>query len=190
MTETGNTMSTAPQIVIHINFLPEELLFEPRRIWTALSEAERRGTIDSATKERLLFNLGGTAIHLATRDYMVRAAKSLQQHFQRLGNLIDGRWIERDSIRVIGSKEISVERDFLLLAVDSFLFEFRAYLELLAKFVHELYCRTGQAPLHVVTYRQASEFASTKRTESFRRTVFSYSSVTVFPCQVSGTSSW
>jgi hypothetical protein len=140
-------VSDVPKAVIHINFMPEELLFEPRRIWTALDRAEKRGTIDPLTREHLLASLGNLAIHLATRDYMIRAAvRQLQQRFQKLGSLIQDKWIEKEAVRIVGSKEISVERDHLLVAVDSFLFEFRAYLELLAKLVYQLHCGIGHSP--------------------------------------------
>src|ERR1700724_3864946 len=67
-------MSTAPKAVIHINFLPGELLFDPRPMWSALNNAVRRGKFPTVLSQQLGQQLGGTAIHLGTRDYIMRAA--------------------------------------------------------------------------------------------------------------------
>jgi hypothetical protein len=66
-------MSLAPKAVIHINFIPGELLFDARPIWTALNSATSKGKVPTLPKE-LGEELGQTAIHLGTRDYMMRAA--------------------------------------------------------------------------------------------------------------------
>ncbi len=132
-------MSPPPKAVIHINFLPEILRFEPRRIWTALRKAEALGRIAASDRLALESSLGRTAIHMATRDYVMKVAVTeLKSALQRLGQLIPEPWkipeIDRGGnfYRVVGMNEIVMERDRVLLAVDSFLFEFRAYLELLA----------------------------------------------------------
>jgi hypothetical protein len=146
-------VSHPPKAVIHINFIPEILRFEPRRIWTALGRAEALGKITGAERLALESSLGRTAIHMATRDYvMTVAVTELKNALQRLGQLIPEPWkipeIDRDgnAYRVVNRKEIMIERDHVLLAVDSFLFEFRAYLELLAKFVYGILKGIKQAP--------------------------------------------
>jgi len=60
-----------PKAVIHINFLPEVLLFDPRRVWTALGRAEAKGAVKSGTREKIERELGQTAIWLAQRDYVL-----------------------------------------------------------------------------------------------------------------------
>jgi hypothetical protein len=62
-------MSSIPKAVIHINFLPGELLFDARPIRTTLNLATGKRKVPTLSK-KLADALGGTAIHLGTRDYM------------------------------------------------------------------------------------------------------------------------
>ena len=166
-------MTSPPKAVIHINFMPEVLLFEPRRIWTALSRAEKSGKIGPLIRKNLQQELGPTAIHLATRNYIIRAAlNQLKQRFAKLGNLIPDRWIKKDELRVIGNKHIFEERDYLLLAIDSFLFEIRAYLELLAKFTNAMYCNIGQKPPAIAVLSDKRKVVIRTRTGKFNSHAF------------------
>jgi hypothetical protein len=142
-----------PKAVIHINFLPELLLFDPRRVWTALMKAEAKGTVNSGATQEIQENLGQTAICLAQRDYVLRMSINvLKDSLSSLANRIPDLWsipeTESDSIpyRVVSGKEIFQDREKVLLAVDSLLFEFRAYLELLAKFIFGVLKRSGFPP--------------------------------------------
>ena len=142
-----------PKAVIHINFLAEILLFDPRRIWTALSRAESTGIVNPGTTQTVQNDLGPTAVCLAQRDYVLRMAVNvLKESVSSLAGRIPDPWtipeVESGGIlyRVVSGKEIFKDREKALLAVDSILFEFRAYLELMAKFVFGVLKGIGHAP--------------------------------------------
>jgi hypothetical protein len=142
-----------PKAVIHINFLPETLLFEPRRVWTALMRAEAKGTVSSGATQKIQGDFGQTAICLAQRDYVLRMAVNvLRDSLSSLADRIPDPWtipeVESGGIpyRVVSGKEVFQDREKALLAVDSLLFEFRAYLELLAQFVFGVLKGAGFAP--------------------------------------------
>ena len=140
-------MGSPPKFVIHINFLPDMLMFEPRRIWTALGRAEDNGRIPRGTRAQIEQRLGQTAIYLASRDYIMRTAIHEQKTvLEAFGNLIPDQWMMADRYRVVNTPAAFQARDRVLLGVDSFLFEFRAYLELLAAFVFRVLSKTGQPP--------------------------------------------
>jgi hypothetical protein len=67
-------IDTPPRAVIHINFLPEVLLFDPRRIWTALGRAELNSALKPGTRKRIEPELGPMIIWLVQRDYLLRTA--------------------------------------------------------------------------------------------------------------------
>lgn len=145
-------MRHTPKAVTHINFFADTLIFEPRRIWTALTNAEKHGAITSTSHAAILKDLGPTAIHLARRDYVLRAAvDQLKQSYAALIDL-SGLWaLPKEDVNgiltnVVKGEAIEKERDRALLAVDSFLFEFRSYLELLAIFVYGILKGIGYAP--------------------------------------------
>lgn len=142
-----------PKAVIHINFLAETLLFDPRRIWTALTRAEAKGTVSAGATQKIQDDFGQTAICLAQRDYVLRMAVNvLKDSLSSLANRIPDPWTIPEAepgdipYRVVSGEEIFQDREKVLLAVDSSLFEFRAYLELLAKFVFGVLKGAGFAP--------------------------------------------
>jgi len=144
-------MTYAPKSVIHINFMPNVLRFEPRRVWTALQKAEELGKLTTAQRVAIASQLGRTAIHMASRDYVITVAvTALKRALQRLARLIPENVPEKNQdgnkYRVVQSKALEIQRDRVLLAVDSFLFEFRSYLELLAKFVFGILKGINLAP--------------------------------------------
>lgn len=146
-------MKGPPKFVIHINFLPGSLLFEPTRIWTALRRAEHSGKITPAIQVGLEQSLGQTALYLAARDYILRTAvKELKGALTLFADLLPEPWkipeIDANGVRyrVVHGKDVFQARDRVLLAVDSFLFEFRAYLELLATYVYGILVGIGQGP--------------------------------------------
>ena len=141
-------MRAAPKTVIHINFLPGELLFDARPIWTALRTATSKGTVPTLPKT-LQEELGGTAIHLGTRDYMMRVA------FRELNAATKAVWdfvpsaVEVSSIpntRVMRGGDVEGARDRVLLATDSFLYECRAFLDLVARFAYGMLIGIGKQP--------------------------------------------
>lgn len=142
-------MNAPPKAVIHINFLPGELLFDPRPIWTALNSAAAAGRIPAPLPEQLGQRFGGTAIHLGTRIGMMRAAiGELQATILAICNLVPNA-TEVNSIpntRVLSGADVERVRDRALLATDSFLYEFRAFLELLSKFAFGVLAGMGRQP--------------------------------------------
>lgn len=150
-------MRRPPRFVIHINFLPHVLMFEPRRVWTALRRAEESGKVPPGALVGIGRRLGQTSIYLAGRDYILRTAvRQLKAALETLSNLIDDRWMPAGPCRVVNAPEAVQARDAVLLAVDSFLFEFRAYLELLARFVYGVLTSIGNPPpaLHSLPGRE------------------------------------
>lgn len=146
-------MRTPPKSVIHINFLSEVLLFDPRRVWTALRRAEESGKISPSVREKVNKNLGQTAVCLAQRDYLLRTAvEELKESLKALVDRIPERWkipeVDDGGVRyrTVSGRELFKDRDKTLLAVDALLFELRAYLELLAKFVFGIMRGVGRVP--------------------------------------------
>jgi hypothetical protein len=133
-------MSPIPKAVIHINFLPGQLLFDARPIWTALNLATSRGKVPTLSK-KLGEYLGATAIHLGTRDYMLRAViRELNASTKAIWEFIPTA-VEVASIpntRVMRGRAVEEARDRVLLATDSFLYECRSFLDLLARFTYEM----------------------------------------------------
>jgi hypothetical protein len=142
-------MASPPKSVIHINFIAGSLLFDARPIWTALRNAERDGKVPTGLAERLFQDLGGTAIHLGTRHYvMKRAVEDLKSALLDVYNQVPEPWniSAVSGFRVISGNECERARDRVLLAIDAFLFEFRAYLDLLARFVHGVLLALAKGP--------------------------------------------
>ncbi len=141
-------MSPAPKAVIHINFLPGELLFDARPIWTALNSATSKAKVPTLPKE-LGNELGQTAIHLGTRDYMMRAAlRELNASTKAIWDFIPSA-IEVGSIpntRVMRGRAVEDARDRVLLATDSFLYECRSFLDLVARFTYPMLTGIGKQP--------------------------------------------
>jgi len=133
-------MSSIPKAVIHINFLPGELLFDARPIWTALNLATGKGKVPTLSK-KLGEELGAVAIHLGTRDYMLRAAiRELNAATKAIWEFVPTA-VDVGSIpntRVMRGRAVEEARDRVLLATDSFLYECRSFLELLARFTYEM----------------------------------------------------
>jgi hypothetical protein len=131
--------------------MPTILRFEPTRVWTALRRAEELGRVTTAERITLESRLGRTAIHMARRDEVISVAVNvLKKALQGLARLVPANVpeIQRDGniYRVVHTKGLEIQRDRVLLAVDSFLFEFRAYLELLAEFTYGILKGINRAP--------------------------------------------
>ena len=154
------TVPKAPKAIIHINFLSGVLLFQPERVWTALRRGQENSKVSDQAARKLLADLGQTAIHLATRDYVLRSAvKQLKMSLVTLTDLIPEPWSipRRHGYRVVGKDQIYSERDRALLAVDSVLFEFRSYLELLAGFIYKFLTGIGKPPASKIKHSSGEE---------------------------------
>jgi len=78
-------MSSIPKAVIHINFLPGELLFDARPIWTALNLATSKGQVPTLSK-KLGEEPAAMAIHLGTRLHAARSHSRVKcRHQSDLG---------------------------------------------------------------------------------------------------------
>jgi len=142
-------MNQAPKSVIHINFVAGPLLFDARPVWVALRQAGERGKIPASLPNELFHKFGETAIHLGTRHYIMRRAiEDLQNALRDIYGQVPDPWSMPvvEGFRVVRGDECERARDRVLLAVDSFLFEFRAYLDLLARFVHGVLLAIGEGP--------------------------------------------
>jgi hypothetical protein len=136
-----------PKSVIHINFVPDDLQFDPRPIWASLRDASERAVVPAVLVGQLQQAFGETAIHLATRHYiMKRAIEELKTALTDIYNQIPDSWSVPALDRVVKGQTSERARDHVLLATDSFLFEFRAYLDLLARFVHGILAAIGKGP--------------------------------------------
>jgi hypothetical protein len=150
----------APKAVIHINFHSGVLLFQPDRLWTALKRGQENGKVSEQAANELVAALGQTAIHLAARDYVLRSAvKQLKSSLTALTELIPEPWSIPvwHGYRVVGNDPIFSERDRALLAVDSVLFEFRSYLELLAAFIYKFLLGIGKPPASKIKLSSGEE---------------------------------
>ncbi len=146
-------MRNLPTSFVHINFLPGEILFDARKIWTALNKAVPEGRISSATADSIQRKLGGTAIHIATRFLVLRLAVSeLTVASKTLYSFIPkARSIDTiPNAFVLNLSESEMLRDHVILAIDCFFFEFRAFLELIAKFAFEFLSFVGLKPKNKV----------------------------------------
>lgn len=158
-------MQRAPKSVIHINFLPTDLIFDARPIWTALRVAEEDGRFPVGHFASTSAALGEAAIHMATRDYIMRAAvRELKDGVAALANRVPLTMSvdETRQPRLLRGIDIDPIRDRTLLAVDSFLFEFRAFLELMATFCYGILKRIGKEP-------GAKQTLSTGKTVTLKR---------------------
>jgi hypothetical protein len=137
-----------PRSVIHINFVPYDLAFDARPIWTELRDAVGRSGLDTTTADRLQEEYGETAEHLATRHYLMRqAVGELKSALVDIYSQVPDQWFDVPiGDRAVKGVACERARDRVLLAVDSFLFEFRSYLDLLAKFVHGVLVAIGRGP--------------------------------------------
>jgi hypothetical protein len=142
-------MTSRPKAVIHINFLPGELLFDPRPIWSALNRAGEAGSIPASLPLELGTKFGGTAIHIGTRDYIMRAAvrelkTALLAVYKLVGDAAD--IPDMANTRILRGSIVEGVRDRVLLATDSFLYEFRAFLDLTAKFAYGILAGIDKLP--------------------------------------------
>ena len=142
-------MGNVPKAVVHVNFLPTVLFFDARPIWGAVIKATDEGRLPADAMQRISGPWGNTAIYLATRDaIMRRAVRELKEGMASLCDLIPNT-LSLDTLRdlpPLKGDAAEFARDRVLLAIDSFLYEFRAFLELLAKFCFGVLTELGKQP--------------------------------------------
>jgi hypothetical protein len=145
-----------PRSVIHINFVPYDLAFDTGPIWTELRDAVGRNGLGTTTADRLRKKYGKTAEHLATRHYLMKqAVGELKSALVDICSQVPDQWFDVPvEDRALKGAACERARDRVLLAIDSFLFEFRSYLDLLAKFVHGVLVAINRGPFR--TERLAS----------------------------------
>lgn len=139
-------MRALPKAVIHINFEVSDLLLDVRPVRVALEDAAHRGAISALTARDLIDGLAETGLSLATRHYLMRTAVA-----ELIGSLRDIYSLIQDEFvpaaeRMVRGPAWYQTRDRVLVAVDSFLFEFRSFLELLAGFAYRVLVAVGKGP--------------------------------------------
>ena len=79
---------------------------------------------------------------------MEQAIKELKCSLVEIYNCVPDPWDVNniDGYTVVGGTDCERARDRVLLAIDAFLFEFRAYLDLLASFVYGILATLGKGP--------------------------------------------
>jgi hypothetical protein len=159
-------MKSPPKSVIHINFVAGDLVFDARPIWTALRQAERNGKVSGGLADQLFQQFGGTAIHLGTRHYVMRrAVEELKSALLDVCKQVPEPWSVAtvSGFRMVSGGACERARDRVLLAIDSFLFEFRAYLDLLAGFVYGVLKAAGKGPCRMETLLSGVTIKITRR---------------------------
>jgi hypothetical protein len=142
-------MAGIPKVIIHVNFLPNMVIFDARPIWSAVMKASRENRLPADAMERISGRWGGTAIHLATRDGIMRmAVRELKTGMKSLCDLIPVTLsaVTLRQLPPLNGKDADNARDLVLFTVDGFLYEFRAFLELLAKFCYGVLSDIGKEP--------------------------------------------
>jgi hypothetical protein len=164
------SMKGPPHSIIHINFVGGPLLFDARPIWTALREAEAQGKLAAPLATDISARFGNTAIYLGTRHYLMkRAIEELKGSLLEIFNLVEDSWKPPGTnYRVIDERKGGQARDRVLLFVDSFLWEFRSFLELLAKFAYGILVQIGKGPARMETLSSGSTVEITSRRGRFK----------------------
>jgi|SRR6266850_1705605 len=121
-----------PTRVRHIRFEPTYLLFDARHVFNALNAAKQRGAIKPSQEFKKLENeLGQISLYLATRANILKAAvEAMNQHMEKLIEVVRS---TNDPPQYAISVPDTVVYG-LLLHMDSFFFEAKAFEEALRKF--------------------------------------------------------
>jgi hypothetical protein len=139
----------APQSVIHINYKPQNGLFNPALVWGELRKVAEVDKLSWTTVHGLEGKFSDTAISIATRFDLMKVATdelniSLKALYSFLPPIVPR--IPESNDGVVGGEDITAARDRVLLHTDSVFFEFRSYLELVAKFVYGILEGVQKAP--------------------------------------------
>jgi hypothetical protein len=129
----------APHSVIHINFVVGPQIFDARPIWTVL----RASSLPVPEREKLVAELSEASLSIATRGILLGTAitelKGALHSLYALPDLLL-------AMHVVGGRDVERQRDRVLLFADSVVFEFRSYLDLIAKFSYDLLVSIGKTP--------------------------------------------
>lgn len=142
-------MTSPKHAVIHINFQPTIITFDARPIWTALNQAEQRGALPTSTSADIQQRFGNAALHLATRHgLMTTALNNLKDRLKNVYDLVPDPWSIQvhQGYRTITGPQADQARDQVLLAIDTFLYEYRAFLDLLSTFTYGILNGINRAP--------------------------------------------
>src|ERR1035437_8765835 len=116
-------MSSPPKAVIHINFMPEGLVFDARPIWKALIDAAKTNKTSALRYQQLSEEFGGMALHIGTRSLIMEAAiRELKAGIQTISGLVPDAMKIDDipNTRLLRAAGVEQIRDRALLAIDSF----------------------------------------------------------------------
>jgi hypothetical protein len=138
-----------PQSVIHIKFDARNLLFNPALVWGELRKAVQAGKLSQAAEANLKEQYSDIALSIVTRSDLMRVATqelntSRKELFDSLPPSAPRLPDSNDCI--VSNENIIAARDRVLLHTDSVFFEFRSYLEFLAKFVYGILQGVHEAP--------------------------------------------
>lgn len=148
MCQLDESMS-GPQSVIHINFNARNVLFNPALVWGELRKVVEAGKLSEAAEAVLKEQFGDMALSIVTRSDLMRVAAnelntSLDELFDSLPS--DAPRLPGSNDGIVSGEKTIAARDRVLLHTDSVFFEFRSYLEFVAKFVYGILERVQKAP--------------------------------------------
>jgi hypothetical protein len=121
-----------PTLVRHIQFEPTYLLFDARHVFNAINAAKEKGAIKLSKRlDKLEAELGQISLYLATRANILKTAvEAMNHHMEELIEIVRKATAPPEcAIRVPDSVVYG-----LLLHMDSFFFEAKAFEEALRKF--------------------------------------------------------
>lgn len=121
-----------PTQVRHIRFEPTHLLFDARHVFNAINAAKQRGAIKPSKQlNKLEYELGQISLYLATRANILKTAiEAMNHHMEELIEIV--RTATEPPEYAISVQDSVVYG--LLLNMDSFFFEAKAFEEALRKF--------------------------------------------------------
>jgi len=139
----GANVMYRPTRVRHIQFAPTSLLFDARHVFNAINEAKQKGAIERSDAFNMLEReLGQISLHLATRANILNSAiDSMSRHMEQLIDIVrSSTEPPQYAIKVPDALVYG-----LLLNMDSFFFEAKAFEEALRRF----FIRTAQHLLNL-----------------------------------------
>jgi hypothetical protein len=143
-----------PKRVRHIRYEPSHLLFDARHVFNAINAAKQRGAIKQSPEfNKLEYELGQISLHLATRANILRTAVNIMNHHMEV--LIE---VVRSSTDPPENSINAPDSDVygLLLYMDSFFFEAKAFEEALRNF-------------YMKVFKQLLKYSPKKAKETFQQ---------------------
>lgn len=139
----------APRSVIHIDFNPQNVLFNPALVWGELRKVVEADKLSAATEGALKEKFSDIALSIVTRSDLMRLAiNELDTSLNELFTSVppDAPRLPGSNDRIVNSENVTAARDRVLLHTDSVFFQFRSYLEFVAKFVYGILEGIQKAP--------------------------------------------